>query len=323
MWRIDFDLESEEEEEEEEKEEKEEGESNFEFADYFCGIGGFSAGAQQAGAVPVLGIDRDPTVLRVWAANNPRAVALCDDVFETNIPWPPNLNVHIHMSPPCTALSKVRPNTPLNERLMGLSEMRWCINEIIRRGYHSFSIENVSTALTRALCKEFKVKYPMRLDYSIFNSNTFGSPSDRQRLIVSSPSIIKRLKEFPVHRTSVQAAFQKAKMHLPADYIKGHCRKRTGEPCIRPCSQTAPTLVASHPLVWCTREGVTIRCLSPLESKLLLGVPMSWEIPNGQRNGIKAVGNALSPGLAECIMAASVATFRERGRGTRVDVTNC
>eukprot|EP00966_Prymnesium_polylepis_P181863 4213143-Prymnesium_polylepis.1 len=36
--------------------------------DMFCGVGGFSAGAREF-AKPVLGVDNDDVMVRLWAAN--------------------------------------------------------------------------------------------------------------------------------------------------------------------------------------------------------------------------------------------------------------
>ena len=39
--------------------------------DMFCGLGGFSAGAIDAGATVILGADKDSVPLKLWAANVP------------------------------------------------------------------------------------------------------------------------------------------------------------------------------------------------------------------------------------------------------------
>ena len=39
--------------------------------DLFCGLGGFSAGAIDAGATVILGADKDSVPLKLWAANVP------------------------------------------------------------------------------------------------------------------------------------------------------------------------------------------------------------------------------------------------------------
>ena len=41
----------------------------MELIDIFCGVGGFSAGSQLAETRPILGVDSDDAVVRLWAAN--------------------------------------------------------------------------------------------------------------------------------------------------------------------------------------------------------------------------------------------------------------
>ena len=69
--------------------------------------------------------------------------------------------------------------------------------------------------------------------------------------------------------------------------------------------QPAFTVTASHPLIWCTRDGATVRCLTVAESALLMGFPPGWQLPRGSRAGLRAVGNAVPPPLAEAVMACA------------------
>ena len=43
--------------------------------DLFAGLGGFSAGAIEAGAEVILGVDSDPVPLKLWSANVPGGTA--------------------------------------------------------------------------------------------------------------------------------------------------------------------------------------------------------------------------------------------------------
>jgi site-specific DNA-cytosine methylase len=47
--------------------------------DLFCGLGGFSAGAIEAGAEVILGVDHDSVPLKLWVANVPGARAKIPD----------------------------------------------------------------------------------------------------------------------------------------------------------------------------------------------------------------------------------------------------
>ena len=282
----------------------------MEVADFYCGAGGLSAGAILSGNKVRVGVDMDSTALRHWAANT-SGRAECVEIVPgegKNLPWPtPTPRTHVHLSPPCTMLSKARAQTTEEERSGGLDELRWCIEEVLRRGYTSFSVENVSTPLTVDVAKEMRSKHCGRLDFLILDAAEYGSPSDRTRLIVSTPAIVKHLKEVPVKRVSVRQAFEAEGLTLPATHIKNNTRARDGSPCVRSVEQSSQTVVGSHPLTWCKRDGTTVRCLNVRESAVLMGFPSNWELPKGQRVGVLAVGNAIPPPLAKSILQAASA----------------
>ena len=91
--------------------------------DLFCGLGGFSAGAIEAGAEVILGVDRDSVPLKLWAANVPggRAkLATLGSDCTIDLP-PPSPSLYIHSSPPCTDLSPARgSNVPAADVEAGL-----------------------------------------------------------------------------------------------------------------------------------------------------------------------------------------------------------
>ena len=115
----------------------------------------------------------------------------------------------------------------------------------------------------------------------------------------------RALKEMPVQRVSVADALAAAALPLPADYIKSNTSNRNGTPCMRSTQQPAFAVTASHPLIWCTRAGITVRCLTVAESAALMGFPLDWKLPLGSRAGLRAVGNAVPPPLARAVMACA------------------
>ena len=279
--------------------------------DFYCGAGGLSAGAMEAGCTVTHGIDMDSTAIRHWAANT-GGHAVCVEICEASmkrLPWPaPTQDVHVHASPPCTMLSKARAwSTTEEERMGGLEELAWCTAQVVKKGYKSFSIENVCTPLTQSIAERGKQMHPNQVDWIKVNASEYGTPSDRLRLIITTPGIVQHLKEMPVVRVSVRKAFETAGLDLPAAYIKNNTRSRDGSPCVRSIEECSQTVVASHPLTWCTREGTTVRCLTVQESAVLMGFPVHWQLPKGQREGMRAVGNAIPPPLSMAIMKAAAA----------------
>eukprot|EP00966_Prymnesium_polylepis_P232684 5381564-Prymnesium_polylepis.1 len=69
--------------------------------DLFCGIGGFSEGARQAGHTVILAIDADEQALQTHKVNHPD----CETVLTTLPDGLPPLprDAHWHASPPCQA----------------------------------------------------------------------------------------------------------------------------------------------------------------------------------------------------------------------------
>ena len=269
--------------------------------DAYCGAGGWSAGAVAAGCTPVLGIDSDAVPLKLWATNcSPAGRAVCATIGADAIEWPvATPGVHLHLSPPCTSLSKARAGSASASSVTSaLDAVRWCVQLVLDNGFASWSLENVSTPGVVACVAELARQHPDRVAYLTLDAADYGVASNRVRLIASTPAVIRALKELPVARVSVGDAFAAAGLPLPAQYLKSNTSNRGGTPCVRSTQQPAFTVTASHPLIWCTRAGATVRCLTVAESAVLMGFPLGWHLPKGSRAGLRAVGNAVPPTLA-------------------------
>ena len=166
-------------------------------------------------------------------------------------------------------------------------------------------MENVATPAVVACVAELARQHPDRVAHLTLDAADYGVGSNRVRLIASTPAVIRALKEMPVQRVSVADALAAAGLPLPAEYIKSNTSNRDGTPCMRSTQQPAFTVTASHPLIWCTRAGATVRCLSVAESAALMGFPPDWKLPLGSRAGLRAVGNAVPPPLARAVMACA------------------
>ena len=281
--------------------------------DAFCGAGGWSAGAVAAGYTPVLGIDNDAAPLKLWAANcSPAGRAACATIGVDAVDWlDAAADLHVHLSPPCTSLSKARAGSASAASVAAaLDAVRWCVQLVLDKGYTSWSMENVATPAVVACVAELARQHPDRVAHLTLDAADYGVGSNRVRLIASTPAVIRALKELPVQRVSVADALAAAGLPLPAEYIKSNTSNRDGTPCIRSTQQPAFTVTASHPLIWCTRAGVTVRCLYVAESAALMGFPPDWKLPLGSRAGLRAVGNAVPPPLAKAVMACAVTAAR-------------
>ena len=272
--------------------------------------GGWSAGAVAAGCTPVLGIDSDSAPLKLWATNcNPSGRAVCAAIGVDDVDWPEAAqDLHVHLSPPCTSLSKARAGSASALSVAtALDAVRWCVQLVLDKGYGSWSMENVATPAVVACVAELARQHPDRIAHLTLDAADYGVGSNRVRLIASTPAVIRALKEMPVQRVSVAEALAAAGLPLPAEYIKSNTSNRDGTPCMRSTQQPAFTVTASHPLIWCTRAGVTARCLTVAESAALMGFPTDWKLALGSRAGLRAAGNAVPPPLAKAVMTCAVA----------------
>lgn len=287
--------------------------------DAFCGIGGASCGFQQVEGVNVLGgVDCDDKMLRLWATNT-QASAVCAKIGQADgIAWPDAAeDVFIHLSPPCTALSRARAGSATVEEVAhGINMLTFALDLVVKKGYTNFSVENVSTVNSRAIAQDYKDRYPLLFDYHTFDCADFCVPQSRVRLIISTPETIKLLRETPVVRQTVAEAFAQAGVTLPATHLRSNTNNRDGTALTRSVHQQSFVTTASHPLTWCDHTGQTVRCVNVAETQVLMGFPSSWKLPKGSRLGIHALGNAVPPPLAKAIMSCAVEAARARTAAT-------
>ena len=171
----------------------------------------------------------------------------------------------------------------------GLARAAWRL--VLKRGHASWALENVATPAVVACVRELAQRHPARVAFVVLDAANYGCSSNRVRLIASTPEVIKKVKEQPVRRVSVADAFAAAELPLPAEFLKSNTTNRDGSAAVRSVHQPAFTVTASHPLMWCTRDGATLRCLTVAESALLMGFPAGWRLPQGSRIRLRAVGN--------------------------------
>ena len=164
--------------------------------DVFAGLGGFSAGAIAAGAEVILGVDHDPVPLKLWSANVPGGRAALSSLGSSSgdavsLP-PPSPHLHVHALTPCTDLSPARGRSATHTDVAsGVCMLRWALDLVLKRGDHSWSLENVSTPKTREVLADYAARIPEKGAFATLDAADFGSPQTRIRLIVGPPALIK------------------------------------------------------------------------------------------------------------------------------------
>ena len=281
--------------------------------DAYCGLGGFSAGALAALAeheATFVGVDNDKTPLATWKRNVAPFVletrAMCKTIGSDAIDWPDeDGRLIIHWSPCCQPFSKARATTaPTSAVDGGLDQIGMILDLVIEKGYRRWSIEEVAHPKIVALVKSFQDSHPQQVAFDILDAVAYGCPSERRRIIVSSPAILKDLKG----RTTIDYVSPKSAL-TNAGIVPASNFYRNGNVSCEPRSIARPcfTVTASHPLVWCNRDRSLVRCMTAAESAVLVGLPSKWELPNGSGAAQRATGNVVSPNLAEAIVRCALA----------------
>ena len=168
---------------------------SFRLCDAFCGIGGYAAGAISVGCEVGMGVEIDDRILRPFASNT-RGKAVCAAIGKDEIPWPQQApDLLVHLSPPCTALSKAWAGSSSEADVEGgLELLRFSLDLVLDKGYSNWSLENVSTITTRALLDDYVQRHPERITYATFDAADYGTPQTRVRLIASSPATIRNMR---------------------------------------------------------------------------------------------------------------------------------
>ena len=161
--------------------------------DLFCGMGGFSQGAIEAGAKVVLAVDLWAEALLVHAKNHPdtpiKRMTLGEkyhfSLFKREVDkWRKlGYHVHIHGSPPCQALSNASSRNPEE----GMPLVIWFLECVKFADPDSWSMENVVPVRKRL---------PEGTPSVILNSADFGVAQTRRRCFagegwVANPSHTK------------------------------------------------------------------------------------------------------------------------------------
>ena len=146
--------------------------------DLFCGMGGFSQGAIEAGAKVVLAVDLWAEALLVHAKNHPdtpiKRMTLGEkyhfSLFKREVDkWRKlGYHVHIHGSPPCQALSNASSRNPEE----GMPLVIWFLECVKYADPDSWSMENVVPVRKRL---------PEGTPSVILNSADFGVAQTRRR----------------------------------------------------------------------------------------------------------------------------------------------
>ena len=285
--------------------------------DVCCGLGGASLGIIDAFAehgvknAKFVGIEMVPAVAHAYKKGieahcksigvdyeiSVYAAEFGKDLVEFPTESAETGKIFFHASPPCQMFSSARVGCASKEDHDKASQLfRLTLQTIEDKGYKYWTLENVPK--TKMFVDEFHYKnhtlFARGAD-CIFEAQKYGCPSDRKRLIASSPRINSLMRSVnEVAAVNIRTAMEAHELPIPASCVSNG-NKHNGKLSTRSVHTTAPTLTASHALSWVTVNGDLLRCLNKTESAALLGFPKDFTLPKGNRDSTHALGNAVSP----------------------------
>ena len=302
------------------------------FIDLFAGMGGFTTGAIDAGAVCIVSVDSWSESNRVHKANHPLVPTLNLElghpshwrIFKRMVDeWRRmGYHVHIHGSPPCQDLSNASTGDP--ER--GMVLVRWFLDLVERCDPDSWSMENVVP---------MRKRLPEGTPSVVLNSADFGVPQTRRRCYAGAGweaepthtkeewvSVIQSLPHLegellPAPSMTVQYQYASKEKPFPtvtSQSIKQLRLEATGSNAKRrsdtPLEEPSKTLCGSGnqvgPRIFDHEQEnpVKIRSLILPETLVLQGFPADYDLSAAttQKARWTMVGNAVPPPVAAAVI---------------------
>lgn len=275
--------------------------------DIFCGGGGFSTGASQAGAIVSVAVDSWDVALKVHALNHPKCthiLAECDSDRNTTpkamakrirAALLPDLPVHLHCSPPCQQLTHANKINPDGKEGMRLVNWSIALKEELKPA--SFTLEQVNHPDLR----EFLTK--KKIPFDVVRMQHHGVPQCRRRIIACEPPI------FPIEQ--LPPKMMSEALGLP----RGMEHRSSNARLVKTCDGPGYTVTS---LVYRVRfPGKEWRTLTFPEVLKLQTFPGDYnlggqDISNQDRRRI--IGNSVPPFMAKQIMEKLMASKGKDGR---------
>ena len=269
--------------------------------DLFCGGGGFTHGAIEAGAKVALAIDSCPDAVKVHRLNHPKTpcikIELGGDIVVIatliRLYLDNEAHFHLHASPPCQALS----NCSNYAQSDGMNLIDWFLDLVAYMKPDSWSLENV-LPLGKWLDER-------GVNYTVLNSANYGVAQERKRIFAGEHWIAKE--------SHIKAQWQTVREVLP--HLNGYHLRERINPNIRERTLDEPLRTVTSMTVGQVRllsSAGTVRSFSLNEMAIIQGWP-DMKLPLredgtiegeyiSKRAAWRIIGNMVCPPVAKAII---------------------
>lgn len=289
------------------------------FADMFCGIGGFTQGAKDAGWKPVYAANHWELACQYHDVNHPEIKVACQDVRQLDWSTLPDFDVLL-ASPACQGHSPARGKERPHHDVQRMTA--WAVIDGIEFHKPEFAVvENVTEFVTRWDLYPMWVACLNKLGYAVaphfLDAADFGVPQHRERVLVAitkskAPIELTFEKEPHVSADSVidwnyhKWAKITPTSHVPATLARiASGRARFGDRFVAPFygSGSGETGRSIHRPIgtvttidrWLVVDGDRCRVLQPFENLAFQGFPKGTVLPRVKREANHLIGNAVPP----------------------------
>ncbi len=298
--------------------------------DLFAGAGGFTLGAELAGAHVVWAANHWPLAVEIHEANHPRTAHACQDLRQADWTMLPAFDLLL-ASPACQGHSQAsRPRRRLYHDAMRATA--WAVVDCadVTRP-RAILVENVLDFRRWALYPTWRQALEVlgyRIAELVVTASRHDVPQRRTRLFIAGlrdaraqvgaltaldDAMTRRCAERPFGPCIDWGAGEWRDIASAAPGARermAHARRRHGERCLSqhvtghlgvPLDEPIRTITtADH---WVVIDGSRYRPLTVRETARAMGFPDGYTLRGGRRDQIRALGNAVPPPVARALVA--------------------